>query len=757
MRFVLSILILFFAIGMVRAQEPTKLSYEVLKEMQKTDKKAQQVGIIVRGEVDAIRSAVEQLGGVLKYSFDGIAAVRLPLGNIQELADNTAIRRIEMTIRLPQPLNNRMVINTRATLVHQGAAPLTQGYDGSGVVIGIIDTGIDFDHPDFKNPDGTTRILNIWDHDVFGTPPTGYSYGMEWNAGQIDGGSCTHVDDYNGAKSHGTVVSGIAGGNGLAIGAYGGAAPNARFIVVALNYTLGSPQSTAISDAVQYIFNKADGYGMPCVINASVGSYAGSHDGLDLQALLIDSLISAKNGRAMVAAAGNNGDTPFHLGNYVTSDTSFTWFKYRVKGPFDPCGTCFYIWADTANLNNVQFSIGADDPATWSLRGNTNFDNIQNRLGMTVCDTIMNGPNRIGIVCTYGELLSNGRYRLTVDVLTDSTTYYWRLMTTGSGYFDVWSRANITRTASMVDDTAQLPDSVTLPEVIYYQLPDTFQTMVSSFQCSDKVITVANYMNRVDYIDVDGFVRPLSNVYVVDDIDPSSSLGPTRDGRMKPDIAGPGSLCIGPVALNYLTAFLNNSRSLIVQGGMHSRLGGTSASSPAVAGVVALYLQKNNNANWKTIKDAFITCSFRDQFTTPYANYKWGNGKVDAYAALTCNLVYGCTDPIAFNFNVNANVDDNSCVYTIGIDKIDKYGTALITYPNPFSDRATILYKFDKPGFGTAELVITNVVGEQVSKIYLNDNQSRIQLSKDNLRSGIYFYSLVVDGETIKTSKLIVL
>ncbi len=195
-----------------------------------------------------------------------------------------------------------------------------------------------------------------------------------------------------------------------------------------------------------------------------------------------------------------------------------------------------------------------------------------------------------------------------------------------------------------------------------------------------------------------------------------------------------------------------------------------------------MYLQQNPNASYKEVKDAIIVCSKQDNFTGPVANPKWGYGKVDAYSALSCNLVYGCTDPTAFNFDPNANADDGNCIPVVygcmnffasnynpfantpdgsctytGIKELNGYQAALVNYPNPFINKTVIHYKFNIQQFQTAEIIIENLLGENIETIPIDDSQNYIQLSNENMDKGVYFYSLVVDGQTLKTSKLIVL
>ena len=144
------------------------------------------------------------------------------------------------------------------------------------MLVGDVDTGVDYGHGDFDDAAGNTRLVNIWDQTVNGAAPAGYGYGTEWSSAQIDANTCTETD----LNGHGTHVLGTIGGDGSQTGygfapfTYAGMAPKADLIMVkTTSYT------TAILDGVQYIFQRATALGRNCVVNLSLGSQYGPHDG----------------------------------------------------------------------------------------------------------------------------------------------------------------------------------------------------------------------------------------------------------------------------------------------------------------------------------------------------------------------------------------------------------------------------------------------------------------------------------------------
>src|SRR5688572_9768211 len=247
-----------------------KISASLLKKlhsesMSQTRYAEREIALFVKGNPESIRTLTESLGGTFKYAAGNIAAIRLPLNQVNNLARAAFVERIEDNDLQLRPLNDQVVLNSHSLEVHNGWN-LPQAYDGSGVVIGIIDEGIDFTHPDFRNTDGTTRIKYVWDQTIEATVfvPQPFGYGKEFIGSQID----TSTEHYDGVFSHGSHVTGTACGNGLALNNYKGVAPKADIIVVKMNLSTSDDNFlSSLVDAVRYVFDKADSLGKPAVIN----------------------------------------------------------------------------------------------------------------------------------------------------------------------------------------------------------------------------------------------------------------------------------------------------------------------------------------------------------------------------------------------------------------------------------------------------------------------------------------------------------
>lgn len=707
----LPLFLLLFLTQTVYSQQ-TKMSFRLMELANTKETSNENISILIKGDLTKFQQEIEKLGGTVKFKSGNICGVNLPITMLRDLNEIAAIERIEEGRINVQTLNDKMLINNRIDLVHQGVSPLIQGYDGSNVVVGIIDTGIDFTHPDFKDSLGQSRILWIWDHllTAAGSAPAPYNYGRQFSKSNIDAGNAgAHVDQ----TAHGTHVAGIATANGDTMIAFKGAAPKADIIAVALNFNQSDDTwLSSIADAVDYIFNKADSLNKPCVINISAGTYLGSHDGKDLQSIAIDNLVKAKDGRMVVAAAGNAGNYPLHIQHSLSNDTTFTWFKKTSSNPI-------YIefWADTANLKNVQFTLGADQSTPYfEDRGQKAWKNITNFLGVLGVDTIWSySGNRMAIYQTYGQLIGS-RYSMIYSIVPDSTTYFFRLMTKGTGLLDAWSFELV---------TSGLPSTGIYPFISNYSNADFNQNICTSFQCSDVTLCVGQYVNRNNYIDVNGNVQTFATTEGA--LAASSSRGPTRDGRTKPDITSTGEVTLSALKLSSAAWFLANQPYKLAQGGMHIRDGGTSSAAPAVAGAIALYLQKNPTANWQDIRNRVLLCAKTDNFTgTNLPNNNWGHGKLDAL-----NVMTGCNALSVNEFNTSD----------------------LSIYPIPAQDEIRIQFA---ENVTANSIEIYNSLGQKVLNKSNVSLTGSTQLQVGNLQKGIYIV-VVNYSSRIPSTKTIVI
>ncbi len=697
--------LIFYQLNFLYAQ--SKINFSIAQQLQK--KSTASIDVFIKGDMERIMELLESNRATLKYAAGNIAVASVTFPQIAILLTSEGVERIEAYPQRNTIMNDTMLINNHILPVHDGTFPLTQAYDGTGVVVGIMDTGIDYTHPDFIDSTGHSRVKYYWDQNQMKAEntPVKYGYGQEWDQIQIDSGKAIHPSD----GFHGTHVAGIAAGNGRAINKYKGVAPNADLVVVAVNFNSSNP--TLLADAVDYIYSKADLLGKPCVINASLGDYFGSHDGKDLQAQLISNMIDQKNGRSFVASAGNKGNSPIHLGYNVTSDTNFTFFNLSSGSIF------IEIWGDTANLNNIQFSIGADQfTPNYSFRGHTKFKTIASVLGIYTNDTLYKNGKRIGTIETYGDQIGS-TYSLSYFITPDSTSYKWRLSATGNGKFDLWS-------LNMV--SSGLPSSKVMRDSVYYKYPDLQQTIVSSFQCLDNVITVANYTNRKSYVDYN------HQLYYAKEIPgkrhSSSSCGPTRDGRLKPDISSPGDVTLASLDQRVRDVYIKDNPSSIAPEAYHARDGGTSSAGPGVAGIAALYLQKNPTATAMEIKNAILTCARQDAFTGSSPNNMYGYGKADGFKTLT------------------------ECAPN-GIDSYQQNSYSFRIFPNPSTSGNPVYFDVSLPAGSMVQTIfIYNELGSCVSSI--QQPQKQIQLIQP-LSPGVYFCKLISNTGIVAIKKMVIL
>lgn len=229
---------------------------------------------------------------------------------------------------------------------------------GKNCIVCIIDSGIDYEHPDFRNEDGSTRILNLWDQTVSGNPPQGYIIGTEYSREEIDaalqsGNNAARMVRSRDLSGHGTAVAGIAAGNGRASnGRYRGVAPESDLIVVKLGNPREEsfPRTTELIQALDYSIRKSLEWKKPIAINLSFGNTYGSHDGISLIETYIDGI--ANIGRNCICiGTGNEGTSGGHTGGTLENGR-----ETIVELSVAPYETAFsvQIWKSYVDLVNIS-------------------------------------------------------------------------------------------------------------------------------------------------------------------------------------------------------------------------------------------------------------------------------------------------------------------------------------------------------------------------------------------------------------------
>lgn len=564
------------------------------------------VTAILRGPVSV--GALRAMGVDVGTQAGGVTTVRMPLGAAPEVARLPGVESIRLA--LPIKLHHDLSIpDTRANL-KRTQSPTLAGFNGNNVIVGMIDSGIEYQHDDFKNPDGTTRIYSIWDQNGSGSAPSPYGYGNECTQAQINAGTCSEND----TEGHGTHTSGSAAGDGSATGngvtqyKYVGMANKATIIMVKTDFT-----DAGLIDGASYIFDRAQSLGRPAVINMSLGTNLGPHDGtLDLE-LGLDALVGT--GKIIVASAGNEQTSKEH--GRLNSTVAIDSLTFLVPAYAGSAASDFFLldgWYE--GTDNYTVTLTSPTGLTFGpvakgtiLNGATNTD------GHVYIENLVSANN--GDVNVYIEVSDlsgsprpkSGGWRVRVTPVS----------VTSPGQVHFWSYSNL---------------SPTYPDAIFSTHFDSDVT-IGAPATADSIISVGAHTTKASWTSsAPGQPGPFAFVpsEVVNQLCTFSANGPRRDGVMKPDLTAPGSAIASALSTAWVAAGTTWQPILAVDDGKHAVLEGTSMAAPHVTGAIAMMLQQNPSLN-PTQARAILTANTRRDAPVTAAgavpNKKFGWGKLD--------------------------------------------------------------------------------------------------------------------------------
>ena len=558
-----------------------------------------------------------------------ISIAAIPLSKLGALSCGRQVKRIETGRRCSIQMDTtRLVVNAEKVYTGEG---LSQSYTGRGVVVGVQDIGFDLTHPNFYSADMSQyRIKALWDQLSRDTIGSTLYVGRDY-VGRDALLELEHPIDGE-TQTHGTHTAGIAAGSGAegdgVVSPYRGMACGADLVLVdnaADNASLIDPKDyykfTYATDALgfKYIFDYAERMHQPCVINFSEGSSQDFHGYDQLYYELLAKLIGP--GRIIVSSAGNDGARNSYIHKNIGKERAGAF----IMG------------------NEKRFSCTAKSKQTFTFRVSV-YDNVAS-------------PQIVDIstvnVCNAQDSL------LTDSLLVGGKKYKWRVLAYPNSYdtretaydFQISSPSKLGDSPQVSLQVMGRDADIELYRMSGYMFPHSLDPVLDAGDCrytifspssSPDVICVGSTSYRTQ------FVNYLGEKKVYDSGQKGirssfSAMGPTLDGRIKPDVMAPGQNIIS----SYSTFFINNPKN--VNASVKSDVrhfeyngrtyawnanAGTSMSAPVVTGAIALWLQADPTLTPADCLEIFAkTCTHYDT-SLSYPNNLYGYGQIDVAAGL---------------------------------------------------------------------------------------------------------------------------
>lgn len=589
-------------------------------------------------------SRITALGGVIGARFTGLVTAQVPVAKLQAIASLDEVEQVSIAEMMESNVDTTRSV-TSVNYVAEGLQHgLPANYDGKGVVFGIIDSGIDFNHAAFQDSLGNTRIKCVYmPADNNGTKVT--IDGTVLPGSEFDSTRIASLTTDLASSAHGSHTAFI--GAGSHCGQYSGMAPGADIVMCALG---GKKNDVNIANSLKYITQYAKRVGKPCVISISLGTKQGPHDGTSKLCKIYEEM--GKNDAVICLSAGNLGSyrryihhkfsgmntaTNPNIGSYVTGTQAGytanfaidTWsrsrsavgIKYLLIDPDD--NSIFY---ETGIMKAYTYHyIG---PGMESKRGYNAFlsQYFSGKIGVWVT-TESNGH-----IETYSEVSLK-------PLRSDVKAYKMAVQFYGADgvEFDSW----------VTSENAYSWH----PQVGDYKFVNGSDSCSMNDNVTGKnTISVGNYVGRNRYMSLSGkemynSIYPEGSIYV------QSSYGIAPNGESYPFVAAPGYFVVSAYnGYNYLAKPSTNtaySKENPTTGRTDywGSMSGTSMSTPTVAGIVALWLQANPQLKVDDVKEIIRKSAYVDDDVRK-APLQFGAGKINALGGFP-EFQYRLTDVIS--------------------------------------------------------------------------------------------------------------
>ena len=540
---------------------------------------------------------------------------------------------------------------SRVDAVHHGQG-FERAYTGKGVIVGVIDCGFDFNHINLCDDKGNTRVKAVYmPLDNSGNSPVIHGMTLPGSCYE-DAAAIRRLTTDDASSVHGTMTAGIAAG-GYRLNGWYGMAPDAD--IVACGMPEGELNDVRVANCISYIVDYASRAGKPCVINISLGTNVGPHDGTSFLTRIFNQVSGP--GRVIVVSAGNDGDAAVCMHRTVAGeDDTVTALLSGYRGSKEFSGDISAWSSDDTPIGSRFIVVDADDGKIMYTSRST-FDSNGQAIDISSEDDEL-GEFFKGKISLTSSHEATSRYSTTchIDGEAKNNEYIIGLQYLAKGQTDltVWGSqyAYINQHRFSWAERGSSAGSI------------------SDLATTDSVISVGSY-NSKQYV-------PLRNDSLLFRINSRprvlsyySAYGPDENGIQRPDVCAPGSVMIASanrydvkapnIAYWQPSAYFNGTEY------PYCPDLGTSMSAPVVAGAIALWMEANPALSTREVRDILYHSSYKDSHVNAQASQRWGSGKLDVAAGLRYILQDNATRGDV-NLDGAVNVSDVSALISILID-----------------------------------------------------------------------------------------
>ena len=628
-------------------------------------------------EDKAVLNTLKANGVIINCEFDGFVTAQVPVNALTKVSKIPGVIDVEVSRIVDLCTDSTLRVTNAWQVLNGPDYGLPQAYDGSGVVIGIIDAGFDYQHLAFRcaNDTSRTRIVRVYDPEN----ETGHTVTIGSNTlpGSVFMDEQIDTLTNDGTGTHGTHTASIAAG--MHMYGYGGMAPGADIVLCSSRMLNIYTSETEVVNCIKYIYSYADSVGKPCVISVSVSNRYGAHDGNDRISKAVAETVGP--GHIFVIAAGNEGSRNYYTGGPATTEKPLNMVIGSQESGLNTDNTYFYrsAWLDTwVRARNTRGLVKFHIFDRYNKRIVWESDYIKTYTRITTHDPEISqyfeyvpSVDTIGYmyglislsptsmkyeIQTFVHNLRNkeytidsdgqyhGRYHIGISIYAPQILYPRQ---PDSIYVDSWSVQGVRLAYNgevYVDVPSEEGDSVTTQAITgFYTMPSN-EACIGPYAVNDSTISTGAYVAKKYFFSLpdqttvyDNMGYSLGGLYSVSGYQ-SPGSGPT--GAHLPTITAPGYFVVSAVSrFSYFNT--NNGgrghRDLVIRenGNLWGVMSGTSMAAPTVAGIIAQWLQIDPNLSPSDVKNVIAQTAIKDNFTQGNNSVRFGpNGKIDAMAGV---------------------------------------------------------------------------------------------------------------------------